>query len=334
MHYRPADSRATPRFTGPRTFMRLPHIETTQDVDLAIVGVPTDDAVSFRSGARFGPEAIRSASVLLRPYNPNLGVNVVDVLSMVDYGDSPTVPGFHLETLERIAEYLLPLHEAGVTPLCLGGDHSMVVGELRAAAKVHGKMALVQMDAHADVWEAYYGQRYFHGTVFKRATEEGLIDPQRSVQAGMRGTLYGSSDETEPARLGFLSIPWSDLSAMSPEQFGDIVRRRVGDARAFLSFDIDFFDPAFAPGTGTPEVGGPTSAEGLRYLRALTGIDFRAFDCVEVAAPYDLAGITAWLAASSCHEMISLAALRKLGAVEHTRPSVSAHDDVRAHDER
>jgi agmatinase len=312
MHYGPADSFKTPRFTGPRTFMRLPHIETTQDVDIAVVGIPTDDAVSYRSGARFGPEAIRSASALLRPYNPHLKVNVAETLSMVDYGDTPTVPGYHLETLERIEQYLLPLHRAGVIPLSLGGDHSMAVGELRAAAKAHGKLALVLLDAHADVWEAYYGVRYFHGTVFKRAAEEGLIDPSRSVMAGMRGTLYGPSDEEEPGRLGFEAIRWTELQKLTPDQYGDLVRRRVGDAPAFLSFDIDFFDPAFAPGTGTPEVGGPTSAEGLRYLRALTGIDFKAFDCVEVCPAFDHGGVTAWLAASACHEMISLAALRKL----------------------
>lgn len=321
MHYQPADSSATPRFTGPRTFMRLPHLETTEDVDLAVVGIPTDDAVSYRSGARFGPEGIRSASILLRPYNPHLKVNVVETLSMVDYGDSPTVPGYHLETLERIEHYLVPLHRAGVIPLCLGGDHSMVVGELRAAAKVHGPLALVQLDAHADVWESYFGARYFHGTVFKRAAEEGLIDPSHSVQAGMRGTLYASSDEEEPARLGFVFVPWRELETLSPDEFGDMVRRRVGDRPAFLSFDIDFFDPAFAPGTGTPEVGGPTSAQGLRYLRALTGIDFRAFDCVEVAPAYDPAGVTSWLAASACHEMISLAALRKSAGLKNRQES-------------
>src|ERR671923_543548 len=155
-HFRPADSSLSPRFTGPRTFMRLPHVETTRDVDLAIVGVPTDDAVSFRSGARFGPEAVRSASVLLRPYNPHLHVEVVETLSMVDYGDAPTVPGYHEESLERITEHLAPLHEAGVIPLCVGGDHSIVLAELRAAARVHGPLALVHLDAHADVWEDYY----------------------------------------------------------------------------------------------------------------------------------------------------------------------------------
>jgi agmatinase len=309
-HYRPPDPSAAPRFTGPRTFMRLPHLQTTDDVDVAIVGVPTDDAVSFRSGARFGPEAVRSASVLLRPYNPQLEVDVVERLSMVDYGDAPTVPGYHERSLERIERHLAPLHEAGVVPLCIGGDHSIVLAELRAAARVHGPLALVHLDAHADVWEAYYGARYFHGTVFKRAVEEGLVDPRRSVQAGLRGTLYGADDVRAPGELGYDAIPWSELEQLSPDAYAERVRGRVGDTPAFLSFDIDFVDPAFAPGTGTPEVGGPTSGQALAYLRALTGIDFRGFDCVEVSPPYDPGGITAWLAASACHEMLSLAALR------------------------
>jgi agmatinase len=311
VHHRPPAASAAPRYTGPRTFMRLPHLQTTQDVDLAFVGVPTDDAVSFRSGARFGPEAVRSASALLRPFNPHLGVDVVERLSMVDYGDTPSVPGYHEETLERIEAHLAPLHEAGVVPLCVGGDHSIALAELRAAARIHGPLALVHLDAHADVWDEYYGARYFHGTVFKRAVEEGLVDPHRSVQAGMRGTLYAEADLRAPGDLGYDAIPWTELERLTPEQYADRVRARVGDMPAFLSFDIDFVDPAFAPGTGTPEVGGPTSSQALAYLRALTGIDFRAFDCVEVSPPYDPSGITAWLAASACHEMVSLAALRR-----------------------
>jgi agmatinase len=308
--YGPADSTAMPRFSGPRTFMRLPYVQTLDDVDVAIIGIPTDDAVSFKSGARFGPEAIRSASVLLRPYNPNLGVDVTEHLSMVDYGDAPTVPGYHEESLKRIEQFLRPVHEAGVTPLCLGGDHSIVLAELRAAAAVHGPLALVHLDSHADVWDQYYGVRYFHGTIFKRAVEERLVDPNASVQAGLRGTLYGKDDELEPAALGYDAIPWTELAELTPADYADRVRARVGDRPAFLSFDIDFVDPAFAPGTGTPEVGGPTSAQALAYLRALTGIDFRGFDCVEVSAPYDPSGITAWLGASVCHEMLSLHALR------------------------
>ncbi|HEX8084293.1 MAG TPA: agmatinase [Solirubrobacteraceae bacterium] len=311
MHHRPADSSQTPRFTGPRTFMRLPHVTDLEGVDVAVCGIPTDDAVSFKSGARFGPEAIRSASVLLRPYNPRLKVDVVERLSMVDYGDAPTVPGYHVETLERIEAFLAPVHEAGVVPLCLGGDHSMVLGELRAAAKTHGPLALVHLDAHADVWDRYYGAKYFHGTVFRRAVEEGLLDPARCVQAGMRGTLYGEGDVEAPRELGFEAIYAEELETLTPQEYGDRVRARVGDAPAFLSFDVDFVDPAFAPGTGTPEVGGPTSAQAMAFLRALTGIDFRGFDCVELSPPYDPSGITAWLAASACHEMLSLLALRR-----------------------
>ncbi|TML67502.1 MAG: agmatinase [Actinobacteria bacterium] len=311
MPYRPADSLASPRFSGPRTFMRLPHLETTEDVDVAVVGIPTDDAVSYRSGARFGPEAIRSASVFLRPFNAYLGVEIFDHLSVVDHGDAPTVPGYHMETLQRVQEYLEPIHRAGVIPLCLGGDHSIVLAELRAAAAVHGPLALVHLDAHADVWDAYYGAKYFHGTVFRRALEEKLIDPARSVQAGMRGTLYGAGDEEEPRRLGFLALPWPELKKLTPDRYGDVVRERVGEDAAFLSFDIDFVDPAFAPGTGTPEVGGPTSDVALAYLRALHGIDFRGLDCVEVAPAYDPGGITALLAATACHEMLSLLALRR-----------------------
>jgi agmatinase len=206
------------------------------------------------------------------------------------------------------------VYEAGVVPLCVGGDHSIVLAELRAAARVHGPLALVHLDAHADVWDEYYGARYFHGTVFRRAVEEGLVDPYRSVQAGMRGTLYGQDDERAPGDLGYDAIPWAQLERITPEQYGDRVRARVADMPAFLSFDIDFVDPAFAPGTGTPEVGGPTSGQALAYVRALTGIDFRGFDCVEVSPPYDPSGITAWLAASACHEMVSLAALRAGGA--------------------
>lgn len=313
-HHRPADSSKTPRFTGVRTFMRLPHVEDLDGADVAIIGVPTDSAVSFRSGARFGPEAIRSASVLLRPYNPRLRVDVVERLSMVDFGDAPTVPGYHLETLERIEAFLTPVHQAGVVPLCLGGDHSMVLAELRAAAAVHGPLALVHLDAHADVWDSYYGVEHFHGTVFKRAVEEGLVDPARSVQAGMRGTLYGEGDVEAPRELGFDTLYMHELERLGPDAYGDRVRDRVGEEPAFLSFDIDFVDPAFTPGTGTPEVGGPSSGQAMAYLRSLTGIDFRGFDCVEVAPSYDPTHTTEWVAASACHEMLSLLALRSTRA--------------------
>src|SRR4051794_33839691 len=158
---------------------------------------------------------------------------------MVDYGDAPTVPGYHLESLERIEAHLRPVHEAGVTPLCLGGDHSMVLAELRAAASTHGPLALIHLDAHADVWDAYFGMPHFHGTVFRRAVEEGLIDPSRSLQAGMRGTLYGESDLAAPRELGFDVLYMDELTELGPQAYGERARERVGDGPAFLSFDID-----------------------------------------------------------------------------------------------
>jgi agmatinase len=309
--YGPPDAFELPRFSGPRTFMRLPHVRELDKVDVAVVGVPTDGAVVFRSGARFGPEGIRSASVLLRNYNPILRVDVVEKLSLVDYGDVPTVPGSTADSLSRSAEALEEVARAGVTTLCLGGDHTILLAELRALAAVHGPVALVQLDAHHDVWDEYFGQRLFHGSVVRRAVEEGLIDPGRSVQAGLRGSLAAASDVDLPAQLGLDAIPYEELAALGPGGFSVRVRDRVGDAPVFLSFDIDFVDPAFAPGTGTPEVGGPSSREALTYVRSLAGLDFRGFDCVEVSPPFDPAGVTAFVAANACFEMLSLLALRR-----------------------
>jgi agmatinase len=309
--YGPPDAFETPRFSGPRTFMRLPHVEDLHEVDVAVVGIPSDGAQVFRSGSRFGPEAIRSASVMLRNYNPILDVDVSGRLSLVDYGDVPTVPGSTADSLERSAAALAEVAAAGVVTLGLGGDHTVLLAELRALAVVHGPLALVQLDAHHDVWDEYFGQKLFHGSVVRRAAEEGVLDPARSVQAGMRGSLTAKADAALPAELGFDAFSYEELAELGPEAFAERVRARVGDAPCFLSFDVDFVDPAFAPGTGTPEVGGPSSREALAYLRALTGLDFRGFDCVEVSPPYDPSGVTAFLAANACFEMLSLLALRR-----------------------
>jgi agmatinase len=309
--YGPPDAFETPRFSGPRTFMRLPHVEDLHEVDVAVVGIPSDGAQVFRSGSRFGPEAIRSASVMLRNYNPMLDVDVSGRLSLVDYGDVPTVPGSTADSLERSAAALAEVAAAGVVTLGLGGDHTVLLAELRALALVHGPLALVQLDAHHDVWDEYFGQKLFHGSVVRRAAEEGVLDPARSVQAGMRGSLTAKADAALPAELGFDAFSYEELAELGPEAFAERVRARVGDAPCFLTFDVDFVDPAFAPGTGTPEVGGPSSREALAYLRALTGLDFRGFDCVEVSPPYDPSGVTAFLAANACFEMLSLRALRR-----------------------
>ena len=309
--YGPPDAFETPRFSGPRTFMRLPYVRDLDGVDAAVVGIPTDGAVVYRSGARFGPEGIRSASVMLRSYNPLLAVDVVERLSLVDYGDVPTVPGSTADSLERSAAALEEISRAGVTTLGLGGDHTVLLAELRALAAVHGPLALVQLDSHHDLWDEYFGQKLFHGSVVRRAVEEGLIDPARSIQAGLRGSLTEAADADLPAQFGLEALPYEELAALGPGGFSQRVRDRVGGGRCFLSFDIDFVDPAFAPGTGTPEVGGPSSREALTYVRSLAGLDFRGFDCVEVAPPYDPAAVTAFVAANACFEMLSLLALRR-----------------------
>jgi agmatinase len=309
--YGPPDAFETPRFSGPRTFMRLPHVRDLEGVDVAIVGIPTDGAVVYRSGARFGPEGIRSASVMLRNFNPLLGVDVVERLSLVDYGDVPTVPGSTADSLERSERALAEVVDAGVTTLCLGGDHTVLLAELRALVRKHGPLALIQLDSHHDLWDEYFGQKLFHGSVVRRAVEEGLVDPSRSVQAGLRGSLGSAEEAGYPAELGIDALTYEELAALGPAGFSQRVRNRVGDAPCFLSFDIDFVDPAFAPGTGTPEVGGPSSREALTYVRSLAGLDFRAFDCVEVSPPFDPAGQTAFVAANACFEMLSLLALRR-----------------------
>ena len=290
--------------------MRVPHLRETVDVDVAVIGIPTDDAVSFRSGARFGPEAIRSASALLRNFNPLLGVNVAERLSIVDWGDAPTVPGYVVESLDRTRRAVEDVARAGIVTLCLGGDHTVLLAELRALAAVHGPLGLIQLDAHHDLWDEYFGQKIFHGSIVRRAVEEGLIDPARSIQAGMRGSLYGPGDMTMPAEVGIDGLSYEELAALGPAEFSMRVRERVGMGPCFLSFDVDFVDPAFAPGTGTPEVGGPTSREALTFLRSLAGLDFRGFDCVEVSPPFDPSGVTALLAANACFEMLSLLAMR------------------------
>jgi agmatinase len=309
--YGPPDAFEMPRFSGPRTFMRLPHVRDLEGVDVAVVGIPTDGAVVFRSGARFGPEGIRSASVMLRNYNPLLRVDIVEKLSLVDYGDVPTVPGSTPDSLDRSRAALEEVVRAGVTTLCLGGDHTILLAELRALAAAHGTLALVQLDAHHDLWDEYFGQKLFHGSVVRRAIEEGLVDPGRSVQAGMRGSLNVASDAGLPREFGIDGIPYEELAALGPAGFSNRVRERVGGAPCFLSFDIDFVDPAFAPGTGTPEVGGPSSREALTYIRSLAGLDFRGFDCVEVCPPFDPAGVTAVVAANACFELLSLLAVRR-----------------------
>ncbi|MDQ6730142.1 MAG: agmatinase [Actinomycetota bacterium] len=312
--FQPPDASKAPRYTGPRTFARLPHVPLPHEgVDAAVIGVPFDTATSFRAGARFGPEAIRSASALLRPYHPALDVDVFGSLSVVDGGDLEITPGNAQRTAEQIDAALRPVLRAGIVPVVLGGDHSIVLGELRAQAAVHGPVALVLLDAHADTWDQYYGEKYFHGTPFRRAVEEGLLDPSRSVLAGMRGPLYSAADLEVPREMGFEVITGDQLQALSPAQYGERVRARIGGGPVYMSFDIDVLDPAFAPATGTPEVTGLYPREALAFLRSLAGIDFSGFDLVEVSPPYDSPGqVTALHASAVAFEMLALLAVARV----------------------
>ncbi|HEY3541806.1 MAG TPA: agmatinase [Gaiellaceae bacterium] len=311
-HYKPLDAQVIPRFAGIRTFMRAPHVTELAGVDVAVYGIPFDTATSYRTGPRFGPEAIRSASALLRPYNPALDVNLVDTLSIVDYGDVPVSPGDTERTYAQVEEALATLVDAGVFPAALGGDHAITLAELRALARKHGPLALVQLDSHGDVWESYFGQRYFHGTTFKRALEEGLLDPTASVQAGMRGSLYGPDDLQVARDFGFTVLTTDELRDLGPQGYGELVRTTVGEKPVFMSFDIDFLDPAFAPGTGTPEAGGFSTAEALAFVRSLRGVRLAGCDVVEVSPPYDNNGaVTALAAATVMYELLSLVALAR-----------------------
>ena len=310
--HQPPDALAAPRFTGPRTYGRLPHNKDLANAEAAVYGIPWDGGTSFRAGARFGPEGIRSASGMIRTYNPVQHVQVFGSLSTIDYGDSPTAPGYIESTLERAQEFVRPVAEANVIGIGMGGDHSVALAELRAYAAVHGPLGLVHLDAHTDLWDSYNGLPLSHGTMFRRALEENLLDPARVFQAGMRGPLYGQADVEIPETLGVEMIPWIDLARLLPRELGDRARERVGDGPAFLSLDVDFVDPAFCPGTGTPEVGGPTSFQALEFLRALTGIDFVGFDVVEVAPSYDGPGqVTGLFAAAAIFEMLSLVAVAR-----------------------
>lgn len=309
--YVPLNSLEIPRFAEVKTFMRLPNVKTVEDIDYAVVGIPFDTASTYRTGSRFGPSAVRELSSLIKPYNVPLDVNVADWLSGVDYGDIAVVPGYIEDTYRRIEAGLTPILQAGVTPICIGGDHSITLGELRAAAKVHGPVALVHFDSHFDTLDSYFGNKYNHGTVFKRALEEGLLDVEHSIQIGMRGSFYSREDLTGSEDLGFKVITTFDMRKLGIQEVMRQARERVGDKKAFFTFDIDFVDPAYAPGTGTIEVGGFTSFEALDMIRELRDIHFVGYDMVEVLPGFDPSQITAFLGGNIVFEFISIIAYQK-----------------------
>ena len=311
MKHKPVDSTKLPKFCGIRTFMRLPHIQTVDDIDFAVVGIPFDTGATVRVGARFGPEAIRSSSIHLKPHNLFLDVSIFDYCSGIDYGDLPIVPGYITDSYAMIEAALSALVAKGVVPIVLGGDHSIVLPVLRVLSKKYGPLALIQFDSHTDTGDQYFGHAYTHGTPIRRAVEENLLDTEHSIQLGLRGQLYDKNGLKASQELGFKTITSVEAQDLGVPELIQIIHRRVQDATVFITFDIDFVDPSYAPGTGTPEVGGFTSAEAMRLIRGLAGLNIIGFDVVEVLPAYDPAQITALLAANIAYEYISLIALGK-----------------------
>jgi agmatinase len=308
--FEPPNAFRSPRFAQLSTFMRLPYQPDPAGLDVGILGVPFDGGVSFRSGARFGPKEVRNNSLLIRPYNPVLRTSPFRRRKIADCGDVDVNPMDILDTYARVETAVGRMLEVGAIPACVGGDHSLTLPFLRAVAKVHGALALVHFDSHQDMWEEYFGNRYFHGTPFRRALEEGLYNPRATVQFGIRGPVY---DETDFAFGEEHNVAVVRAEAIHRDGIDAALRHleRVRGHKVYVSFDIDSVDPAFAPGTGTPEVGGLSSAQALALVRGLAGLDIVGFDVVEVSPPYDQSGITAMLAANVLFELLSVIALRR-----------------------
>ena len=308
MTYQPRASFQSPRFAQPATFMRLPHVEDPHGLDVAIVGVPYDGGTSYRPGSRLGPREIRSQSSLIRSYSYFQKVAPFDRLNVADAGDVDAPPVSIAKACEAIEARIGAIADAGATPIVAGGDHSISLPILRALAKRHGPLGLVQFDAHIDTWDEYFGGKYFHGTPFRRAIEEGIVDGKRFIQVGIRGPMYGEEDFEFHREHGITMLDIDQVKARGiPSVIGEI--RRVAVGPAYMTFDIDAVDPAFAPGTGTPEVGGLTSHEAQQLVRGLSGLSLVGGDVVEVAPPFDGPGqITALLAANLIFEFLCVLA--------------------------
>jgi agmatinase len=301
------DALAVPRFAGLRTFARLRTLEEVGRADVAVLGAPFDAGTTFRAGARFGPAAIREASLLLRPYNEAQAIAPFATVQVADAGDAPATPLDVQAGHAAIEQAARSIANDGGRVLGLGGDHSVTLPLLRAAHAAHGRLSLLQFDAHTDTWDSYFGARYTHGTIFRRAVEEGLIDAGASVQIGLRGSLYGPEDLEENRALGFATLLARDFEAEGVAGALALARTRLRSP-IYVTVDIDVLDPAFAPGTGTPEAGGLTSRELLALLSGLSGLDLEiaGADVVEVSPPYDPAGVTAVAAANAAYELVAL----------------------------
>ena len=292
------------RFSGPNTFMRLPSANNLKGLDVAVLGVPMDIGTSWRSGTRMGPKQVRSESAMLRPYNLATGAAPFDSLQVADIGDLAINTFSLADSLRIIQDSYAAILNYDAMPLAIGGDHSITLPILRAMAKRHGPLALIHVDAHADVNDEMFGERETHGTVFRRAHEEGLINPAKTYQIGLRGTGYSAEDFTEAAGWGFQQFPAHELWGRSLSSLGAEIRRDIGEAPVYVSYDIDSLDPAYAPGTGTPEIGGLTTPQALELIRSLRGLNIVGADLVEVSPPYDPSGNTALTGANILYEIL------------------------------
>ena len=307
----PVDSTAVPRYAGEATFARLPRIDEVSQADVVILGVPFDSGVSYRPGARFGPSHIRESSRLLRPYNPALQVPVFASQQVADAGDLAVNPFSIDDAISAIERGARALLERTGFVLTLGGDHTVALPMLRAVRAVYGPVAVIHFDAHLDTWDTYFGAAYTHGTPFRRAAEEGLLDRTGCLHVGTRGPLYTDADLSQDVELGFQVIPAPEVDQLGVTGMAERIAQRVGDRPVYVSVDIDVLDPAHAPGTGTPEAGGLTSRELLATLRSFARLNLVGADIVEVAPAYDYAQITGIAAAHVGYELLSALAARK-----------------------
>ena len=312
-HPHPIDASVVPRFAGVPSFMRLPIAESAAGIDIALVGVPFDGGTTNRAGARHGPREIRNQSSLIRSTHHVSGVAPYDLLRVADLGDAPVNPIDLSDSLRRIEAFFAGIRQAGAIPIAAGGDHLTTLPILRALAKDR-KVGLVHFDAHSDTNDTYFGDNpYTHGSPFRRAVEEGLLEPHRAVQIGIRGSIYHSSDFDYARQAGFRIMFIEEVMERGPDRIMDEVRDIIGDAPVYVSFDIDSLDPSMAPGTGTPEIGGLTTREAQRMLRRLQGASIIGADVVEVSPPFDPSGLTALTGATMMFELLCAIAGGKAG---------------------
>lgn len=294
------------RFSGPQSFMRLPEASSAEGLDVGFIGVPMDIGTSWRSGTRMGPKQLREQSAMIRPYNIQTGAAPFDALQCADLGDV-AINTFSLSDSIRIITETYAAHlKSDFIPMTLGGDHTLTLPVLRAVAAKHGPVALVHVDAHADVNDEMFGERETHGTVFRRAYEEGIITADKVFQIGLRGTGYTADDFTEAAGWGFNQHLAPDLWHKSLTPLAADIKAKIGDQPCYITYDIDSLDPAYAPGTGTPEIGGLTTPQAMELIRGLRGLNIVGCDLVEVSPPYDTSGNTALTGANLMFEMLSI----------------------------